>query len=311
MGPGSGPIGLAVVIVTHDTRDELLGCLDSIPGDEVDEVLVADAGSGDGTAAAVVDRMAHEPRLRLLPLANAGFGRSANAGIRATSADVVVLANADVRFGPGALTRLRAGLTDEPTIGALGPLVRYPEGGVQASARRLPDLRTAIVHALLGRLMPGNAATRRYHAVDGIEGPRPPGTSGAGLRPVDWLSGCAVALRREAVESVGGFDPGYFLYVEDLDLAVRLRAAGWRIALDPRAEVVHRVGASTSRVRARALVWHARSLRRHVLGRCPARLRPMLRPVLTLALGGWVAVTYVTERLPIARHRSTTGERRR
>jgi N-acetylglucosaminyl-diphospho-decaprenol L-rhamnosyltransferase len=312
--------GLAVVVVTHDTCAELLGCLDSIPPDEADEVVVVDAGSRDGTAVALRHRVEVEARLRYLPLANAGFGRSANAGIRASSAPVVVLANADVRFGPGALTRLAATLDDDASIGALGPLVRYPEGGIQASARRLPDIRTAVAHALLGRLAPGNAATRRYHATDvtgvadqidvaGVAEPRVAGD--AGPRAVDWLSGCALALRREAVESVGGFDPGYFLYVEDLDLAVRLRAAGWRVAIDPRADVVHRVGASTSRVRARALIWHARSLRRYALGRCPRRLRVVVRPVLTLALGAWVAVTYVAERLPASRGRSTTGERRR
>ena len=292
---------LAVVIVTHDTCRELRGCLDSIPDDEADEVVVVDAGSTDDTAAMVRDRIEVASHLRYLPLANAGFGRSANAGIRACTAPVVVVANADVRFTPGALARLGASLDEDTSIGAVGPLVRYPEGGVQASARRLPDLPTAVLHALLGRLAPGNRATRRSHALGGE-------AQGAVPREVDWLSGCAVGLRRQAVDVVGGFDPGYFLFVEDLDLAVRLRAAGWRIVHDPRAEVVHRVGASTSRVRSRALVWHARSLRRHVLRRCPARVRPVVAPPLTLALAGWVAVTWLAERLPAARSRSTTGE---
>jgi N-acetylglucosaminyl-diphospho-decaprenol L-rhamnosyltransferase len=328
------PARLAVVIVTHDTCQELHGCLDSIPADEADEVVVVDAGSTDGTDAMVRGRIEVEPRLRYLPLANAGFGRSANAGMRTTSAPVLVVANADVRFAPGALARLAASLDEDATLGAVGPLVRYPEGGVQASARRLPDLPTAIVHALLGRIAPGNPATRRYHALgtdrtlepeptlgtDRTPEPEPtPGTDRApggerrapAPREVDWLSGCALALRRDAIEAIGGFDPGYFLFVEDLDLAVRLRSAGWRIGQDPRAEVVHRVGASTSRVRSRALVWHARSLRRYVLRRCPPRLRPVLGPPLTLALAGWVAVTYLAERLPTARGRSTTGEPRR
>jgi N-acetylglucosaminyl-diphospho-decaprenol L-rhamnosyltransferase len=293
-----------VVIVTHDTVAELQGCLDSIPGEEADEVVVVDAGSSDGTEAVVRRRIEVEPRLRYLPLANAGFGRSANAGMRASVAPVVVVANADVRFPPGALTRLAAGVAHAPDVGAVGPLVRYPEGGVQASARRLPDLPTAIGHAVLGRVRPDNPATRRYHARSGDP-------TAAGPREVDWLSGCALALRRDAVESVGGFDPGYFLFVEDLDLAVRLRAAGWRIVHDPRAEVVHRVGASTSRVRSRALVWHARSLRRYVLRRCPPPLRAVVAVPLTCALIGWVVVTYLAERRPGAHERSTTGEPRR
>lgn len=292
---------VAVVLVTHQTRGEALGALDALEDDAAlppdTEVVVVDAGSTDGTVAAVRARRVRGRPVRVLPLANTGFGRGANAGIRATTAPAVLVANADIRVAEGALAALLAVLDDDPGCAAVGPRVRYPSGADQASARREQVPSTFLGHALLGRLRPDNRWTRRYHARD-----LPPELP----REVDWLSGCALLLRRSAVEAVGGFDPGYFLYVEDLDLGVRLRAAGWCLRYEPAAEVQHRVGASTHRARWSALVHHARSLDRYHAARLhgPARL---LRPLLPVGLAGWVALTALTERR--RPERSTTGER--
>jgi N-acetylglucosaminyl-diphospho-decaprenol L-rhamnosyltransferase len=288
---------VALVVVTHDTREEALGCLGGLTPDAVDELVLVDCGSADGTAAAI--RQA-APAARVLELANAGFARGANAGIRATTASVVVVANADVRFPPGALRALGAATTATPDRGAVGPRVVYPDGSPQASARRVPTVGTAVGHALLGRLAPTNRWTRRYRALD-VDPDR--------AREADWLSGCVLALRREAFDQVGGFDPGYFLYVEDVDLGTRLRAAGWRMWHEPTVEVVHRVGASTTTHRVRAVVHHARGLDRYVarhLLRGP--LAPFARLALRAALALWVVVTLVWERLAPG-NVSTTGER--
>jgi N-acetylglucosaminyl-diphospho-decaprenol L-rhamnosyltransferase len=288
---------VALVLVTHETRDEVLGALDAVAADPSPppglEVVVVDAGSRDGSVTAV---RRHHLGPRVLPLVNTGFGRAANAGIRATVAPIVVVANADVRVRPGALRRLAQVLAADPAVGAVGPQVRYPSGALQASARRELDPATLFGHGLLGLLAPDNRFTRRYHARD-LDPARP--------RDVDWLSGCVLALRRSAVEGIGGFDPGYFLYVEDVDLGARLRAAGWRLRYEPSALVEHRVGASTSRRPLRARLAHARSLDRYHARRLmgPARL---LRPLLPVALAGWVAVGTVADHLrPGA---SSTGE---
>jgi len=295
--PAAGP-ALAVVFVTHETRGEVLAALDALAADPERpsdlEVVVVDAGSRDGTVAAVRGRA---DGARVLALANTGFGRGANAGIRATSARFVLVANADVRVQPGALARLAAALAAEDEVAAVGPQVRYPSGALQASARRDLDVSTVLGHAGLGRLWPENPWTRRYHARD---------LPSDVARDVSWLSGCALLLRREAFESVGGFDPGYFLYVEDVDLGERLRAAGWRLRYEPAAVVEHRVGASTSRARLRALWHHAVSLDRYLAGRLRGAGR-LLRPLLPVALAAWVVVTALAERRGTGR--STTGER--
>lgn len=290
----------AVVIVSHDTREEALACLASARRAGARELVLVDSGSRDATAEAV--RRDH-PGVDVLELANVGFGRAANAGVARTTRPTVVVANADVRFGEASLRVLHAGLAADPSLAAVGPAVAYPDGTPQASARRLPGLATAAGHALLYRLWVDNPFTRRYRHLD---------TDPSEARDVDWLSGCALALRRAAFDAVGGFDPAYFLYVEDVDLAVRLREAGWRLRFEPAAAVVHRVGASTRQRRVRSLIHHARGLDRfygrHLADSVPARL---LRPLVRLGLAGWVVTSVVWERVAAWRGeaRSTTGER--
>lgn len=283
---------VAVVVVSHETRDECLGCLATIPGTV--PTVVVDTGSSDGTAAAV---RAHFPAVRVLELANAGFGRGANAGVRATDAEVVVVANADVRFAPDGPGALAAAVTGGPRVGVVGPRVVYPDGRRQASARALPDPLTAVLHAVLRWVVPGNRWTVRYRETD-----QDPDRA----REVGWVSGCTLAVRRDAFDEVDGFDPGYPLYLEDVDLAARLADHGWQVRYDPRTTVVHRVGASTSSRRWRALTWHARGLDRYVTRRYGAAGRAV-RPALRVALAGWVLVTYLAERT-LGRGRSTTGE---
>lgn len=283
---------VSVVLVSHETRDEVLGCLATLPADV--PTVVVDTGSRDGTADAVRDAF---PHVTVLELANAGFGRGANAGVRATDTEVVIVANADVRFDARGPDHLTAAVGQAPDIGVVGPRVVYPDGRRQASARALPDPTTAILHALLRWVLPGNRWTARYRQTD-----RDPAVA----RDVGWVSGCTIALRRSAFEAVDGFDPGYPLYLEDVDLAARLHDRGWRVRYDPRTTVVHRVGASTSGRRWRTLVWHARGLDRYVGRRYGAAGRA-LRPLLRVALAAWVGVTYLTERT-LGRGRSTTGE---
>lgn len=295
------PASTGVVLVSHDTRDELLGALASLAG-HPGPVVVVDAGSTDGTVDAV--RASH-PGVRVLALGNVGYGRGVNAGaaVLPPDVDVVVAANADVRFAEGAIDRLVAALAEDPTVALVGPRVRYPDGSHQASARRTPDVGTAIVHALIGWAVPDNPATRRYHALD-LTGP-----DVSAACDVDWVSGCALAVRRSDLDAVGGFDPGFHLFVEDVDLCARLRARGRRVRFVPDAVVVHRVGASTERHPLRSRLLHARAIDRYLSRHAHGATR-LARPLLWPGLAAWAVTTTVASRLRRS-VRSTTGERRR
>jgi N-acetylglucosaminyl-diphospho-decaprenol L-rhamnosyltransferase len=267
----------AVVVVNHNTRDDLLACLESLADAGAGEVVAVDSGSSDGSVEAVAARF---PEVRRLALANVGFGRAANAGVTLTQGATVVLANADTRFPPGSVAAMGAYLWDRPDVGAMGPLVRFPDGRLQLSARAFPSIGQALGHALFGLWWPSNPWTRAYRLTDWDH---------TSERDVDWVSGCCLALRRDAFDAVDGFDPAYFMFVEDVDLCARLREAGWRVVFAPVAEVVHAIGGAVSRRRFRMVVEHARSLDRFFARRYAHGPRRLLRPMIRMGLVGWAA----------------------
>lgn len=277
------PARAAVVVVVHDTRDDLVACLASLEGADADQVVVVDSGSSDGSLEAAAEAA---PDATLVRLPNVGFGRAANAGVRAApEADVVVLANADTRFFAGSVQALAAFLDERPEAGAVGPLIRFPDGRLQMSARSFPSLPQALGHGLFGFVRPDNPWTRAYRLTDWDHRTE---------RTVDWLSGSCLAVRRTAFDAVDGFDPAYFMFVEDVDLCARLADAGWLVVFSPAAEVVHAIGGAVSRNRFRMTVEHARSLDRFFRRRYTEGPRRLLTPLVRLGLVGWVvaAVTW-------------------
>jgi N-acetylglucosaminyl-diphospho-decaprenol L-rhamnosyltransferase len=281
----------AAVVVNHNTRDELLACLGTLVHAGADEIVVVDAGSSDGSAGAV---RAHHPDVRVLELDNLGFGRAANAGVAASGADVVVVANADTRFPAGAVRAMADHLAADERVGALGPLIRFPDGRLQWSARAFPSITQAIGHALLGMWRPDNRWTRAYRLTDWDH---------LSEREVDWVSGACLALRREAFDAVGGFDPSYFMFVEDVDLCARLWEAGWSVVFSPVAEVTHVVGASVGARPFRMVVEHARSLNFFFTRRYARGWRRVAVPLIRLGLAGWVLAAWLWSAL----HRRSIG----
>ncbi|MEA2562775.1 MAG: hypothetical protein QOH06_4279 [Acidobacteriota bacterium] len=224
-----GPHEIAVVLVTHNDRELLLGALASVRGSEV---IVVDNASTDGTAEAV--RRAF-PEVRLLESPNDGYGAAANRGIAACSAPFVLLLNSDVVVRPGALRALAGYLESHPRAGLAGPRLENPDGTLQRSCFAfLGTARLAIEKTVLGRCL-GRLSGWSVHY-----GPydQP--------RTAPWVLGAALALRREAFEAVGGFDPAFFLFGEEVDLCYRLWQTGWEVHYAPSATVMHVGGASTA-----------------------------------------------------------------
>jgi N-acetylglucosaminyl-diphospho-decaprenol L-rhamnosyltransferase len=181
---------------------------------------------------------------------NLGYGTAANLGADGFTGQWLVVANPDVAFAPGSLDALLDAATRWPRAGCLGPAIRTPGGRLYPSARAFPSLGRGIGHAVFGWVWPSNPWTRSYRAEIGtpVEG-----TSG-------WLSGSCMLLRREAFEQVGGFDPTYFMYCEDMDLCRRLAEAGWQNVYVPSAVITHQGGHATSRAAGAMLREHHRAL---------------------------------------------------
>jgi N-acetylglucosaminyl-diphospho-decaprenol L-rhamnosyltransferase len=241
----------AAVVINYQGGPLLTACVRSVLADtsagEVDLVVV-DNGSGDGSVDAL---QAEIPGVRVIcSPGNVGYARAANLGIAATRAPVVAVLNLDLTVEPGTAKAMLARLDDEPALGAVGPRIRNVDGTDYPSARRSPSVALAVAHGLLGLWWPSNPFTVRYRELD---------ADPAQPRLVDWVSGAAIWLRRSALDAAGGWDEGYFMYMEDLDLCSRLCAAGFDIAYEPAGSVIHVQGASTSRTPYRMLVQHHRS----------------------------------------------------
>lgn len=265
----------AAVVVAYESGPLLADCVTALLADDSaggsPEVVVVDNGSRDGS----IERLeARHPGVAVLrPGANLGYARAANLGTAATIAPIVAVINPDAVVAPGAGAAVLARFAADPGLGALGPRILEPDGSVYPSARRVPSTRDAIGHAVLGSIRPDNAATRRYRELDAD--PDVP-------REVDWVSGAAVWLRRDALDAIGGWDEGYFMYVEDVDLCWRLGRAGWTVAYEPAATVTHVQGVSTAGHPYRMVVAHHRSTLRFAGKRWHGVRRLLLAPLVAL-----------------------------
>ncbi len=239
---------LVVVTVTYSPGphlDRFLATL-SHATDRPVTVIMADNGSTDGAPQEATQRY---PNVRLLPMGgNLGYGTAVNRAVAEITpeSEFVVVANPDVQWGPRSIDLLLEAAERWPRAGSLGPLIRDPDGSVYPSARHLPSLIRGGMHAVVGPFWKTNPWTAEYRQ----ERTEP------SERPVGWLSGSCLLLRRSAFDQVSGFDERYFMYMEDVDLGDRLGKAGWQNIYVPSAEVLHDKGHSTGRDPARNLAAH-------------------------------------------------------
>ncbi len=268
---------VAIVTVAYRSDAVLPAFLDSIATavSEPATVVVVDnaPGAGDArrhAAAVGADYVALE--------ANPGYGGAINTAVRTLPASVewVLVSNPDVVLGAGAVDALLAAARANERVGSAGPTVLGGDGALYPSARSVPSLRTGVGHAVFGRVWPSNPWSARYL-----------GTRRAsdGTADVGWLSGSCVLVRRAAFDEVGGFDEGYFMYFEDVDLGFRLGRAGYVNRFVPDAVVTHTGAHSTSGDEsARMIQAHHDSAKRFLAQKYPGRVLAPIRGMLGLGL---------------------------
>jgi GT2 family glycosyltransferase len=240
-------VSVAAVVIWTPGDPDPGPCLDSL-APQVDElVLTVNPGGSPATRAAEV--IANEGTL--------GYGANINRGIAATTAPYVVVSNPDIEVTPGATAALTSFADLHPRCGIAAPQLRYPDGRWQPSRRSFPTVRgTLIRRTPLRRVMRPEERQRQHYLLD--ERPAEPVES-------DWFLGAFLLLRREMLEQLGGFDEGYHLYGDDIDLAYRAREAGWERWYVPDAVVIHHHQALTDRrFFTRRTIWHWRSILRFV-----------------------------------------------
>jgi N-acetylglucosaminyl-diphospho-decaprenol L-rhamnosyltransferase len=280
----------SVVIVAANSGADLQCCIERVLASTTPiEVIVSDNASQDGSIEAVSTRWADEPRVRVMRNGcNLGFGAGCNRGAAQARGDALLFLNPDCRLEPDSLARLRTHLAGDTTIGLLGACIVGSDGEREpASRRRDPTLRRAL-SSLTGLA----TLQTRWPALAGTT--LPTRNAVAPLETVDAVSGALMLLPRAAFLRIGGFDEGYFLHCEDLDLCRRVRDAGLRVACANDVRVVHGKG-SSSRRRPFFVAWHKhRGMWRWFVKFDPAARNPLLRALVWC--GVWAHYALLTPR---------------
>jgi len=277
---------VAAITVSFGSDRVLPALIDSLRAASREPVQVIVVDNRPLPAVEAIARSAHASYLPLPD--NPGYGGAVNAGARLAqdSVEWFLIVNPDVTLEPHAIDALLERVDADPTIGAVGPAILTPGGDIYPSARRVPSLRTGVGHALFANAWPRNPWSRQY---------RQDGESVA--RDAGWLSGACLLVRRTAFDDVHGFDEGYFMYFEDVDLGMRLARAGWRNRYEPTARVVHTGAHATVSAQSAMLDAHHASANRFLAKKYPGPVWLPVRLVLRAGLAVRSRVTRVRSRV--------------
>ena len=248
---------VSAVVVSHGHAEELEQSL-PVLAPQVDELLLI-----ANTPGSVPSRLPDGVRV-LESERPLSFAANANVGIVNTSHELVLVANPDAIPAPDAVAILRDFVAAHPRCGVAGPLMLYSDGSWQASRRSFPTVGATLVRRTPLRLLfPPLRWQRHHYLLD--ERPEEPVQT-------DTMLGAFLLMRRTMLDEIGGWDPGYRMYCEDIDLNYRAAKAGWERWYVPAAVVQHEYAAVIDkRFLTRHTIWHARAMLRF-LRKHPERL---------------------------------------
>ena len=238
---------VSVIVVAHDSGEDLARCAQGVLAQaEALELVVVDNASRDGS----LRQLPAEPRVRLvLNPDNRGFARACNQGAELARGDLLLFLNPDCVLPAGALAALLQAMRSRPGIGVLGAQLLDADGSLQAASHRAdPSPWRAVRHALgLDRTARDRSPASAAQGDAGGRTPPTAATTPSDIAGVDAVSGALMLVPRSVFAEIGGFDEGYVLHCEDLDLCRRIRARGHQVAFAPAVRVPHAKGTSSRR----------------------------------------------------------------
>ena len=277
---------LAIVIVNYNVRELLRACLASIDASEGVDLTtwVVDNCSADASVAMVREGF---PHVRVIESpANNGYAYANNLALRevlalgAGAPKYTLLLNPDTELPAGSLRAMVAFLDLHPEAGIAGPRLVRPDGQLDFACRRsFPSPEVSLYRMLgLSRLFPRSRRFGRYNLTY---------LDPAAVVEMDSGVGAFMLMRTAALAEVGLLDEAFFMYGEDLDLAFRFKAAGWRVLYNGRVQVLHHKGASSGAGSRRVLVEFYRAMHlffmKHYAATTPAPVRWLVSGGIELA----------------------------
>lgn len=237
-----GPTQLSVIIVSYNTRDMTLNCLNTLFSGlqtVTAEVWVVDNASQDGSVEAIQSAF---PSVRILANdLNSGFGTANNQAMTQAKGEFLLLLNSDAFPDPHAIPTLISYLQAHSDVGVVGPRLLNEDGSLQLSCFRFPSpIRCWLENLWLSALFHRHSLLGDYRRWSHDQ-----------ERLVESITGACMLVRRKVYEQVGGFDERFFMYSEETDWQRRIADAGWKIAFTPDAVVTHLGGASGANEAAR------------------------------------------------------------
>lgn len=265
---------LSIIIVNWNVGPLLRACLDALPAACVGlsyEVFVVDNASTDTS---VTEAQASIQPFTLLALPqNVGFARANNQALKRAGGDILLLLNPDTEPLPGSVAALVDFCATHKEAGVVGGKLRNADGSVQPSVRQFPTtLVLCLLLTRLARLFP-NLQTLQQYLMKGFSYEREV--------TVDQVMGACFAIPKDAFQSLGLLDEGYWIWFEEVDYCRRARQLGYEVWFTPRAEVVHHQGAA---FRAASPLWRAWRFSRSALHYAYKNLGPVAAGLVLLCI---------------------------
>ncbi len=243
---------VSIIIVNWNLKDYLRSCLKSVAqfGGNAVETIVVDNASTDGSADMVEKDFPEVQVIRNHE--NVGFSRANNQAIDVARGRYYFLLNNDTLLYDGSLPLLMEFMDNHANAGICGPRVINEDRSFQVRSKgKFPSIKTALGHFFLTETWQRNRN-------------RPPGfyefSDEMAIRQVDWVSGCALLARREAVDTIGLLDAEVFMYCEDVDWCYRMAKAGWQVYYVPSSLVLHYAGKSMKKQKGKVVGAHRAGL---------------------------------------------------
>lgn len=224
---------LSFVIVNYKSARLTRNCIKSIIASDTAglsyEIIVVDNASGDGVAGVLKDNFSDITLIE--SKTNRGYGGAANLGIARAAGDIIVVMNADIRLLDASIKTLYDFMTRQPRAGMVGPQLVNPDGSLQYTRCRFPPFLMPLYRRTPLQHLPAVARKIDRFLTKDLPYDR--------SMPAEWLFGAVLAVRREVVEQIGGFDERFFLAFEDTDWCRRVHLAGWEVWYCAQSTIVH------------------------------------------------------------------------